>query len=89
MAVSIKTHAFSFRWADAIMEKAKLSIFFREVERELGLLFSKGGTWRSEIGNKSKQSRSGTNFRMLVEDVREGVLVSIFLLYCLFGYPHI
>lgn len=47
----------------------------REVERELGLLFSKGGTWRSEIGNKSKQSRSGTNFRMLVEDVREGVLV--------------
>ncbi|RWR93126.1 hypothetical protein CKAN_02236100 [Cinnamomum micranthum f. kanehirae] len=47
----------------------------REVERELGLLFSKGGTWRSEIGNKSKQSRSSTNFRMLVEDVREGVLV--------------
>ncbi|OVA08953.1 Protein of unknown function DUF3110 [Macleaya cordata] len=46
-----------------------------EVERELGALFSKGGKRRSEIGNKSKQSRSGTNFRMLVEDVREGVLV--------------
>ncbi|KAL2349209.1 hypothetical protein Fmac_003209 [Flemingia macrophylla] len=49
-----------------------------EVERELGLLFSKGGKWRSGIGNQSKQARGGTNrnrFQMLVEDVREGVLV--------------
>ncbi|KAJ0094567.1 hypothetical protein Patl1_16785 [Pistacia atlantica] len=46
-----------------------------EVERELGLLFSKGGKWRSQIGNQSKQSRGGTKFQMLVEDVREGVLV--------------
>ncbi|XP_047330887.1 uncharacterized protein LOC124934404 [Impatiens glandulifera] len=43
-----------------------------EVERELGLLFSKGGELRS-----GKQSRAGgrTDFQMLVEDVTEGVLV--------------
>eukprot|EP00262_Sarcandra_glabra_P013160 TRINITY_DN3590_c0_g1_i1.p1 TRINITY_DN3590_c0_g1~~TRINITY_DN3590_c0_g1_i1.p1 ORF type:complete len:254 (+),score=36.13 TRINITY_DN3590_c0_g1_i1:117-878(+) len=46
-----------------------------EVEKELGLLFSKGGKRRSEIENKAKQSRTSTTFRMLVEDVREGVLV--------------
>ncbi|KAG5051463.1 hypothetical protein JHK87_003661 [Glycine soja] len=47
-----------------------------EVERELGLLFSKGSKWSSGIGNQSKQARGGTNkFQMLVEDVREGVLV--------------
>lgn len=46
-----------------------------EVERELKLLFSKGGKWRSGIGNQAKQSRTGTKFQMLVEDVREGVLV--------------
>ncbi|XVF43163.1 hypothetical protein PTKIN_Ptkin02bG0018600 [Pterospermum kingtungense] len=46
-----------------------------EVERELGLLFSKGAKWSSGIGNKSKQPKSGTKFQMLVEDVREGVLV--------------
>nr|POE62697.1 hypothetical protein CFP56_26460 [Quercus suber] len=46
-----------------------------EVERELGLLFSKGGKWRSGIGNQAKQSRTGTKFQMLVEDIREGVLV--------------
>ncbi|KOM45917.1 hypothetical protein LR48_Vigan06g122300 [Vigna angularis] len=47
-----------------------------EVERELGLLFSKGGKWGSGIGNQSKQARGGTTkFQMLVEDVREGVLV--------------
>lgn len=46
-----------------------------EVERELGLLFSKGGKRRSGIGNQAKQSRTGTKFQMLVEDVREGVLV--------------
>ncbi|KAI3927385.1 hypothetical protein MKX01_027616 [Papaver californicum] len=44
-----------------------------EVEKELGLLFSNNGKSRSE--NKTKQSRSGTNFHMVVEDVREGVLV--------------
>ncbi|CAK9186143.1 unnamed protein product [Ilex paraguariensis] len=42
-----------------------------EVERELGLLFSKGEKRR----NQAKQSVSGTKFPMLVEDVREGVLV--------------
>ncbi|RDY06285.1 hypothetical protein CR513_09751, partial [Mucuna pruriens] len=47
-----------------------------EVERELGLLFSKGGKLRSGLGNQSKQARGGTNkFQMLVEDIREGVLV--------------
>ncbi|XP_052186488.1 uncharacterized protein LOC127797539 [Diospyros lotus] len=46
-----------------------------EVERELGLLFSKGGKWRSGIANQSKQSRPHTKFQMLVEDIREGVLV--------------
>ncbi|KAI4328487.1 hypothetical protein L6164_020839 [Bauhinia variegata] len=45
-----------------------------EVERELGLLFSKGANRRSGIGNQSKQARR-TKFPMLVEDVREGVLV--------------
>nr|POE57082.1 hypothetical protein CFP56_02108 [Quercus suber] len=45
-----------------------------EVERELGLLFSKGGKWRSGIGNQAKQTRTGTKFQMLVEDIREGVL---------------
>ncbi|XP_051148761.1 uncharacterized protein LOC127263666 [Andrographis paniculata] len=42
-----------------------------EVERELGILFSKGGKWR----NQSKQSGPSNKFQMLVEDVREGVLV--------------
>lgn len=50
--------------------------FCSEVERELGLLFSKGGKWGSASGNQSKQSRNGTEFQMLVEDVREGILVS-------------
>ncbi|XP_009409134.2 uncharacterized protein LOC103991408 [Musa acuminata AAA Group] len=45
-----------------------------EVERELGLLFSKGGKRGSEVGTKAKQS-TGTKFHMLVEDIREGVLV--------------
>lgn len=51
-------------------------VFISEVERELGLLFSKGGSRRSSIGNQTKQSRSGSKFQMLVEDIREGVLVS-------------
>ncbi|CAK9136301.1 unnamed protein product [Ilex paraguariensis] len=46
-----------------------------EVERELGLLFSKGEKRR----NQAKQSVSGTKFPMLVEDVREGVLVSSYI----------
>ncbi|KAJ6835477.1 uncharacterized protein M6B38_331950 [Iris pallida] len=46
-----------------------------EVERELGLLFSKGGRRGLGIGNKAKQSGSSTNFNMFVEDIREGVLV--------------
>lgn len=42
-----------------------------EVERELGMLFSKGGKWQ----NRAKQPEAGTRFQMLVEDIREGVLV--------------
>lgn len=41
-----------------------------EVEKELGLLFSK------RI-NQKKQNRPETKFDMLVEDIRDGVLVSI------------
>ncbi|CAM0146711.1 unnamed protein product [Urochloa decumbens] len=41
-----------------------------EVERELGMLFSKGGG--SGVGTKSKYS--GSKFSMVVEDIREGVL---------------
>eukprot|EP01018_Ginkgo_biloba_P037874 Gb_18563 [translate_table: standard] len=46
-----------------------------EVERELGILFPKQGKKRSENGTQRKTSGSDTRFRMLVEDVREGVLV--------------
>ncbi|KAL5218434.1 hypothetical protein ABZP36_019118 [Zizania latifolia] len=42
-----------------------------EVEKELGMLFSKGGG--SGVGTKSKYS--GSKFNMLVEDIREGILV--------------
>lgn len=58
-----------------------LTSFFcnSEVERELGLLFPKGGSWRSGIGNQSKKVREGTKFQMLVEDIRDGVLVCILL----------
>ncbi|KAM0849855.1 hypothetical protein ACQ4PT_053468 [Festuca glaucescens] len=42
-----------------------------EVEQELGMLFSKGGS--SGVGTKSKYT--GSKFSMLVEDVTEGVLV--------------
>ncbi|GJN08969.1 hypothetical protein PR202_ga26931 [Eleusine coracana subsp. coracana] len=42
-----------------------------EVERELGKLFSNGGG--SGIGTKSKYT--GSKFNMLVEDIRDGVLV--------------
>lgn len=40
-----------------------------EVEKELGLLFP------SRISNQTKQSRPKTKFDMLVEDIRDGVLV--------------
>ncbi|GAB4829106.1 hypothetical protein Ancab_018769 [Ancistrocladus abbreviatus] len=46
-----------------------------EVERELGLLFSKGKKRESDFGNQAKQSRNGKKFQMLVEDIREGILV--------------
>ncbi|GLJ51128.1 hypothetical protein SUGI_1088380 [Cryptomeria japonica] len=46
-----------------------------EVERELGILFPKQGNKRTEIGSQLKKSDGDTRFRMLVEDVREGVLV--------------
>lgn len=42
-----------------------------EVERELGKLFSNGGG--SGVGTKSKYS--GSKFNMVVEDIRDGVLV--------------
>lgn len=50
-------------------------VFCSEVERELGKLFSNGGG--SGVGTKSKYS--GTKFNMVVEDIREGVLVSSLL----------
>lgn len=43
-----------------------------EVEKELGLLFP------SRISNQKKQSRPKTKFDMLVEDIRDGVLVKYF-----------
>ncbi|KAG6554779.1 hypothetical protein Mapa_003798 [Marchantia paleacea] len=56
-----------------------------EVERELGILFPKRGSRRGRQGRPSSQFRdeettasppgADTRFRMLVEDVREGVLV--------------
>ncbi|KAK9675954.1 hypothetical protein RND81_11G044000 [Saponaria officinalis] len=46
-----------------------------EVERELGMLFSKGRKRGSDFGSQPKQSRSGKKFQMVVEDVREGILV--------------
>lgn len=42
-----------------------------EVEKELGMLFSKRGKWQ----NRAKQPEADTRFQMLVEDIREGVLV--------------
>uniref|UniRef100_A0A2K1ZEB7 Uncharacterized protein n=1 Tax=Populus trichocarpa TaxID=3694 RepID=A0A2K1ZEB7_POPTR len=55
-----------------------------EVEKVLGLVFSKGGKWTSEIGSQAKQSRRGTKFQMLVEDVREGVLIRYLMVSLLF-----
>lgn len=46
-----------------------------EVEKELGLLFSKGKKRGSDFGNQANQPRTGTKFQMFVEDVREGILV--------------
>lgn len=58
------------------------------MERELGLLFSQGGKLRSGMGNQTRQSKNGSKnglkFQMLVEDVREGVLVSIHIFSQLF-----
>uniref|UniRef100_A0A803MNI1 Uncharacterized protein n=1 Tax=Chenopodium quinoa TaxID=63459 RepID=A0A803MNI1_CHEQI len=42
-----------------------------EVERELGLLFSKGHKLSSDFGSQTKQSRSGKKFQMVVEDIFE------------------
>ncbi|KAM6547428.1 hypothetical protein CsatB_019104 [Cannabis sativa] len=53
----------------------KIRINRSEVEKELGMLFSKGGKLRSGIGNQTEKSESGSKFQMLVEDVREGLLV--------------
>ncbi|XP_020702637.1 uncharacterized protein LOC110114190 isoform X2 [Dendrobium catenatum] len=46
-----------------------------EVERELGLLFTRRTKWDQKVDNKVKHARTGTKFNMLVEDIREGVLV--------------
>ncbi|KAJ8547966.1 hypothetical protein K7X08_021202 [Anisodus acutangulus] len=48
------------------------SFEFSEVERELRMFFSKG-KWQ----NRAKQPEAGTKFQMLVEDIREGVLVFV------------
>ncbi|KAF4396773.1 hypothetical protein F8388_004741 [Cannabis sativa] len=53
----------------------KIRINRSEVEKELGMLFSKGGKLRSGIGNQTEKSESRSKFQMLVEDVREGLLV--------------
>ncbi|KAM6582900.1 hypothetical protein CsatB_009902 [Cannabis sativa] len=49
----------------------------KKSQKELGMLFSKGGKLRSGIGNQTKKSRSGSKFQMLVEDVWEEVLVTL------------
>ncbi|KAF8776435.1 hypothetical protein HU200_003137 [Digitaria exilis] len=46
-------------------------VFYSEVERELGMLFSKGGD--RELGRNQKYP--GSKFNMVVEDIREGVLI--------------
>lgn len=55
-----------------------------EVERELGMLFPKRGSRRGRQGRQGRSSsktrdeesaQSDTGFRMMVEDIREGVLV--------------
>ncbi|CAN1794240.1 hypothetical protein LINPERHAP1_LOCUS20241 [Linum perenne] len=46
-----------------------------EVESELGMLFSKGGKRRPDMTNQAKKPKAGTKFQMLVEDIREGVLL--------------
>ncbi|PKU77130.1 hypothetical protein MA16_Dca001736 [Dendrobium catenatum] len=55
--------------------KCWLLIFCSEVERELGLLFTRRTKWDQKVDNKVKHARTGTKFNMLVEDIREGVLV--------------
>lgn len=45
-----------------------------EVERELGLLFTRR-QWDKKVDSKAKHAKSGTKFNMFVEDIREGVLV--------------
>lgn len=49
------------------------SSLLSEVEGELGQLFSSKGANRK---NQDRQSGNDTKFEMLVEDLREGVLVS-------------
>lgn len=47
-----------------------------EVEKELGMLFSRGKARDSEFSDEpNRQSRRGMKFQMFVEDVREGILV--------------
>lgn len=46
-------------------------------------MFSKGGKWR----NQAKQTGTGTKFQMVVEDVREGVLV-ILMFFPSFALHH-
>lgn len=53
--------------------KLKIQFLLSDVEGELGQLFSSKGVNRK---NQDKQSGNDTKFEMLVEDIREGVLVS-------------
>lgn len=52
---------------------AEIQFLHSEVEGELDQLFSSKGDKRKSQG---KQSGNDTKFEMLVEDIREGVLVS-------------
>lgn len=61
----------------SIRKQLNVCCICSEVERELGLLFSKGGKRGLGIGSKAKQPRAETSFNMFVEDIRDGVLVSI------------
>lgn len=70
-------HNCCYLWAELVPRFGDILVGYicdSEVETELGKLFSKGSKW-----NQTKQPRNGTKFQMLVEDIRDGVLVSIFV----------
>ncbi|AEE29096.1 plant/protein [Arabidopsis thaliana] len=64
------THGEEIRSLFSFLLPMTLAILINsEVEKELGLLFP------SRISNQTKQARPKTKFDMLVEDIRDGVLV--------------